>query len=152
MRRWWMIVVLAAGCAHEPIEPFEPLPRPAAKPREATPPPTLAPAAQQLAMMDRFAIGGVGYAGVTSRGETLTRELAKEPDAIAVFTQLATHPNRVARLYAYWALRSLDPARAQKLKTVLEADRTPVTLMSGCVGFEERTQQAVAFIDQRESL
>jgi hypothetical protein len=149
--RFWILALLVA-CAHEPIESHDPVPRPAAKPREVAAPRTLSATAAKLVQVDRFALGGVGYAGAPNSGETLTREIAAEPDAIAVFTELATHPNRVTRLYAYWALRTLEPQRAETVKAVLAADRTMVQLMSGCVGYEERTQDALSYIEQRDRM
>jgi hypothetical protein len=83
-----------------------------------------------------------------SVGEELARKIASEPDAMAIFDQLATHENRVARLYAYWVFRSRDDARAERLRKVLEADRTVVQMRSGCSGHPNRTQKAVHYIQQ----
>ena len=110
------------------------------------------PSAQRLAEVERFALGGVGYGGEPNIGETLTRTIASEPDAIAVFSRLAAHPNPVTRLYAYWALRTLDPARAQQVEKTIAADPTEISFMSGCLGYTEPASKALAYIEQRAPL
>ncbi len=80
-----------------------------------------------------FALGGIGVAGSTSPGEQVTRALAERPDAVNAFIWLARHGMPVARLYAYWALRTLAPGRARQFAAALEADPTSIVTISGCI-------------------
>lgn len=136
--RWLPIVVMFAACTREPVrdQPRTPTPSPQVAP---APPAKTAPASDEL-----FAIGGVGFAGETSPGEARTLEQAKRPDAIAVFEAELASPDRARRLYAYWALRTLDPERAAAHREALASDQTVVHAMSGCIGFDETTAKLVA--------
>src|SRR5688500_832518 len=99
MRMWCSLLLLVVGCAHEPIGDDRARPAPGPRRIEDNQPRVkLSETAKQLAMQHMFAIGGVGIAGTPSEGEVLARKLAKEPDAIAMFSALAVHDNRVARL------------------------------------------------------
>lgn len=86
-----------------------------------------------LVDVNRFALGVVGYRAVPSTGETLTLELSRRPDAVEAFTWLVRQGTPVARLYAYWALRTLAPDRAGMYAASLEADSTMIKTMSGCI-------------------
>ena len=120
-------------------------PMPAVAPKPvAVAPPLRSSLATKLASVDTFAVTGVGIAGTTSGGETLTLEIAKQPDAIATFEELLSHPNRVARLYAYWALRTLDPPRAATHANIFANDTTMVQTGAGCLIFHERTNEVAS--------
>ena len=152
MRRMLMVVLLA-GCVHESAEQLHdrgPQPAPAAAPRVQPPAPVtgLSPIATSLAGADLFAIGGVGFAGAQTEGERLTLALAREPNAIEMFEKLAGHPNRVARLYAYWALKTLDASRAATLQSSLSKDTTQVQAGHGCILGEQATHELVVEIDR----
>ena len=143
---WKWIMVLVVGCAHEPIGDDRVRPAPGPKPIEEKPMPPveLSELVAKLAEVKTFALGGVGYAGAPNEGEQLAREIAKHPDAVATFDKLAVHGNRVARLYAYWALRTLDPPRAAAHAPLLLADPTTVESMAGCSMFQAETKQLAA--------
>lgn len=151
-------LMLLVGCAHEGPEPTRRPPRqpvstvsaPAAAPRPAAT--GLSPLATSLSQIEMFAIGGVGFAGATSRGEELALALAREPDAIAMFDKLIVHPNRAARLYAYWALKTLDPTRAQQHQRALASDATEIETMHGCIGTRQPTHELAAEIDKYPQL
>jgi hypothetical protein len=66
----------------------------------------------------------VGFANTPTTGDVRTLELARRPDTIAMFEQLAVHANRPTRLYAYWALRTLAPVRAARFELALRNDDT----------------------------
>jgi hypothetical protein len=101
-----------------------------------------------LAAVDSFAVGGVGVAGMMSPGEKLTRAIAARPDAVAAFEQVAAGKNAAARVYAYWALRELDPdaKRVERLATDLRKDRAQVPAFSGCMSYESTVADLVAEI------
>lgn len=88
----------------------------------------------RLTAVETFALGPVGPAALPSTGETLTRELARRADAVDAFTSLVGRGNPVARLYAYWALRTLAPERARAYAASIEADPTMVATQSGYLG------------------
>ena len=145
MRALWVVMLVA--CAHEPVD----TPKPQAAPITAKPAP-LSPLAAKLANIDLFAVGGVGFAGETSHGEAMTVELAREPGAVAAFEQLLASDNRAAGLYAYWALRTLDPKLAAKHRARLAQDTTVVHAMAGCIGYDETTSKLIAEIDGRPAM
>lgn len=91
-----------------------------------------------------FAVGGVGITGSPNRGETITRELAHRRDAIEAFAWLAEHGEPAAQLYAYWALRTLAPARAATYAPVLAKVSTVVETMTGCLAWAERVSSLAA--------
>jgi len=91
-----------------------------------------------------FAVGGVGITGSPNRGETITRELAHRRDAIEAFSWLAEHGEPAAQLYAYWALRTLAPARAATYAPVLAKVSTVVETMTGCLAWAERVSSLAA--------
>ena len=138
MRRWWS-VIFVMGCAHEPLDTEQPTPEPkpnfapAPAPIPVTRVERLSPTAAKLAAVKTFALGGVGITGAPNEGEQLALQLAHEPGAVAMFEKLAMHDNRVARLYAYWALRTLDPTRARTHEATLMFDDTTVDWMTGCL-------------------
>lgn len=101
-----------------------------------------------LAAIDSFAVGGVGFAGTISVGEKLTRAIAARPDAVTALEQVATGTNPAARVYAYWALRELDPdpKRVEGLLTRLSKDRAQVSAFSGCMRYESTVADLVAEI------
>ncbi|HEU4727494.1 MAG TPA: hypothetical protein VFT22_06390 [Kofleriaceae bacterium] len=88
---------------------------------------------EALDAIETFAIGRVGFAATPNQGETLTLELASRPDAVEAFAWLAEHGSPVARLYAYWALRTLAPGRAAAYDAALSGDPTLVETASGCI-------------------
>ncbi|HKE19816.1 MAG TPA: hypothetical protein VKB80_33300 [Kofleriaceae bacterium] len=126
----------------------------AGDPPQATPPVTAALSKETasdmkaLSAVDFFALGGVGVAGSISPGEKLTRAIAARPDAIAAFEQVATGTNPAARVYAYWALRSLepDPKRVEVHWTRLRKDRAHVHAFAGCIRHDSTVARLVGEI------
>jgi hypothetical protein len=105
---------------------------------------------EALDTVDYFALGGVGFSGSPNPGETITLDIARRPDAVEAFTWLAHHGHPIARLYAYWALRTLAPERALAIAPALEADTTEIHLMSGCMGYREPVGQIAANLKRRD--
>jgi len=113
----------------------------------APPPATVSPgelttgarrAMDNLVAIEVFALGPVGPGASPNLGESLTRALSQQSDAVEAFVMLSDHRNPVTRLYAYWALRTLAPDRARSYAAAIEADRSPIDTVSGCVGSCER--------------
>lgn len=99
-----------------------------------------------------FALGGIGFAGVTSRGEWLTLQLAQRADAIRAFDWLANQHRPVAQLYAYWALRTLAPAHARAHAAELRLDRRQVIAFHGCTGAKEIVSDLALEVERRAAM
>lgn len=103
-----------------------------------------------LVAVDTFAIGGVGFAGTTSKGEAALRQLLKESNAETALVQLIDDAGLAGGLYALVGLRSV---KSEKYDTAAESlpdkpdnsddDDIPagsVMIFSGCIGFvQEKT-------------
>jgi len=105
---------------------------------------------EALDTVEGFALGGIGIAGSPNTGETITTDLARRPDAVEAFSWLARHGQPVARLYAYWALRTLAPERALAIAPALEADATEIETMAGCIIYHQRVGQIAANLKRRD--
>ena len=89
------------------------------------------------------------YGGETSEGERLTRRLSHQADAIAAFDWLANQSTLVAKLYAYWALRTLAPEHAQAHETELRNDHRRVMTFQGCIGARYHTRYLLREVERR---
>jgi hypothetical protein len=135
MRGVWVVMLIAACWRQTPAEPLQDPPRMKAPPdppwlhqrTKKSDRTDLSPLAASLSQVEMFALGGVGFTGEKSEGEKLTIALSHEPDALVMFERLAVDPNRASRLYAYWALRTLDPVGAQRHRAALAHDRNAIT-------------------------
>ena len=151
--RWVAAAVLIGACG------IGPLPAGDAPPANQPQPPLLDTitaesriAMRDLAAVKQFALGAVGYEGVTSTGETLTLELAQRPDALEAFSWLVSQGTPIARLYAYWALRTLAPDRAATHTAALEADPTVVKTLHGCIGTNRKVRSIALRMKQPNDL
>ena len=64
---------------------------------------------ERLANIDRFAFGGIGYAGLTSQGEKDYKLILARPSAMADFERLLSSGNSQAKSYALVGIRFLIP-------------------------------------------
>ncbi len=103
----------------------------------------------KLLKPSEFALGGVGYAGQMSDGEKLTRQLSHQADAIAAFDWLVNQSTLVARLYAYWALRTLAPEHAQAHLGELLRDHRRVLAFHGCLGARYHVRYLLREVERR---
>jgi hypothetical protein len=99
--------------------------------------------------MGFVAFGGIGYEVVVSEGELVTRELAARPRAAVALAWLVVHGRPAARLYAYWALRRVDPVAARGHRQRLGNDATSVLTVSGCVGRMATVAAGVGLAERR---
>lgn len=132
MKRAWLAVGIAAGCGGAPKA------MPDVREDELTATEATRDSSEQMAAelrtMTMFAIGPVGFTGAMSEGEEATRRLAREPDAVTWFDGIAANGGPAPTLYAYWALRTLAPARAAAHDQALRDDHREVTILVGCTG------------------
>jgi hypothetical protein len=101
---------------------------------------------EYLLVARRFALGGVGYAEVTSTGEFAFRAVLRSPSAPEVF-KLILSPGAQAteegKLYALCGLRATDRAAFDHYAAVSVSTNAGVTTQSGCIVGHERAADVV---------
>lgn len=95
---------------------------------------TVNAAVKRLSAVGQFAFGGVGYAGVTSKGETDFKIVLAQPKPMALdaFEKLYAIGNAQGKSYALSGLKKLAPQRFAELLPTL-GKSTEVEVMRGCV-------------------
>jgi hypothetical protein len=88
---------------------------------------------ERLAKVDRFAFGGVGYAGTISQGEKDYRLILSRPSAMADFETLLLVGNPQARGYSLAGIRALNPDRFKELSRSLRDSKEEVLTQAGCI-------------------
>lgn len=86
-----------------------------------------------LAAAPRFAFGGIGFAGLTSDGETAYQTIMSRPSALAEFETLFLVGNPQGKAYALVGIRALNPARYRDLAQPLRGSRERVLTQQGCL-------------------
>jgi hypothetical protein len=92
---------------------------------------------ERLAKVERFAFGGVGYAGVISPGEKDYRVILARPSALADFERLYLSGNLQAKCYALVAIRKLNPQRFKELTQSSRTLKEQVATVHGCIISQE---------------
>ena len=88
---------------------------------------------ERLAKTGVFALGPVGFARITSPGETDYRTVLNRSAALPSFEKLHAIGNVQAKCYALAGIHKLNPARFAKLVEPLRDSKETATTMSGCV-------------------
>ena len=88
---------------------------------------------ERLATIDRFAFGGIGYAGTTSQGEKGYRLIRSRPSAIADFEKLLETGNPQAKSYALVGIRALNPSRFNEFSRKFRDTKAEVVTQMGCI-------------------
>ena len=109
-------------------------------------PPTPQQAYEQLLSVRCFAFGGVGYAGVISKGEKAYRAIAGSTNAVALFSAALTNGNAQAKLYALCGIRHFAPRTFDAHSKSLLIANPQVETMSGCLVSNEFATNVVARI------
>jgi hypothetical protein len=96
---------------------------------------TVDAAVNRLSTVEKFAFGGVGYAGVISKGETDFKLVLNEPKptALDAFERLYAIGNPQAKSYALSGLKKLAPERFAELVATLAKSTEEVEVMRGCI-------------------
>jgi hypothetical protein len=96
---------------------------------------TVDAAVNRLSTVERFAFGGVGYAGVTSKGETDFKFVLAQPKptALNAFERLYAIGNPQGKSYALSGLKKLAPERFAKLVATFAKSTEEVEVMRGCI-------------------
>jgi hypothetical protein len=96
---------------------------------------SVASAIKRLSTVERFAFGGVGYAGVTSKGEIDFKMILSQPQATALsaFEELYATGNPQGKSYALSGMKKLNPQRFKELLAALGTSTDEVEVMRGCI-------------------
>jgi hypothetical protein len=104
----------------------------------------------RLLAVDKFAFGGVGYAGVTSKGEVDFKVLLAQPEptALNAFEKLYATGNPQGKSYALSGIKKLNPKRFKELKESIANSTEEVEVMRGCIVSHEALRDVAKQIDQ----
>lgn len=113
---------------------------------------TVDAAVNRLSTVERFAFGGVGFAGVISKGETDFRLVLAQPKPIALstFERLYAVGNPQGKSYALAGLKKLAPQRFTELVAALGKSTEEVEVMRGCIVSHEPLPDVAKQIGQGE--
>lgn len=92
---------------------------------------------ERLAKVEIFALGPIGYAGITSQGEKDYRVVLSRSSASADFERLFSLGNPQAKSYALVGLHAVNPNRFKEIASSLHDSKDDVTSESGCIVFHE---------------
>jgi hypothetical protein len=100
---------------------------------------TVDAAVNRLSTVERFAFGGVGFAGVISEGETDFKFLLAQPKptALNAFERLYAIGNPQGKSYALSGLKKLAPERFAELIAKRGKSSEEVEVMRGCNVFHQ---------------
>ena len=106
----------------------------------------------RLSTVERFAFGGVGYAGETSKGETDSKFVLAQPKptALNAFERLYAIGNPQGKSYALSGLKKLAPERFAELVATLAKSTEEVEVMRGCIVSHEPLPEVAKQIGQRK--
>lgn len=105
--------------------------------------------AAELATVEHYAFGGVGFAGTTSKGELLYDKVIAMDDAEAIFCKAFEAGTPAAKAYALHGLKKLESEKYADLKDKFVEEKFQVMTMSGCIASRVSPAQAVAMIEKR---
>src|SRR5260370_18631148 len=126
-----VLVVLVSAASAQPSEPVD-------------------PTFERLAKVDRFAFGGIGYAGITSQREKDYKLILARASALADFEKLLSVGNPQTKSYALFAIRALNPDRFKELSRNLRESKIEVVTQSGCIEYKEPLGTVLKHIEALE--
>ena len=88
---------------------------------------------ERLAKVGVFALGPVGFAAITSPGETDYRTVFNRSSALEDFEKLYSTGNLQAKCYALVGIHRLNPTRFRELIRPLLDSKETVNTMTGCI-------------------
>jgi hypothetical protein len=109
-------------------------------------------AVKRLASVTTFAFGGVGYAGVTSKGEIDFKFVLSQsmPVALAAFEKLYADGNPQAKSYALCGIKKLNLNRFKELLAVAGTSTEEVEVMRGCIITHESLRRVAKEVENSE--
>ncbi len=124
---------------------------------QAAPPAMSAAATAASAVLhetETYAIGGVGFGGATSPGETAFRELQRDPDSTAAFLALLDDETtaKAGQLYALLGLKIAKSAQFEARLPAFLVDESALYQFSGCILLPVKVKDIAArFVDKNEA-
>ena len=106
----------------------------------------------ELAKIGQYAFGGVGFAGTTSKGETLYVRILGEEGAEAKFVEVFEKGTPEAKAYALSGLQKLGSDQYEKLKAQFLKENPQVNSMTGCVISKATAAAAVARFEKKNAV
>jgi hypothetical protein len=97
-------------------------------------------ALERLSHAKIFAMGPVGWVGMTSQEEIDYRLILNRPTALVEFEKLYAEGNMQAKSYALTGIRQLSPARFKELYASLPTSNDTVNTMQGCILSQETSR------------
>ncbi|MBX7172327.1 MAG: hypothetical protein K1X72_15280 [Pyrinomonadaceae bacterium] len=101
----------------------------------------------KLSTVNLFAVEPIGFAAMTSEGETLARKILAQDKAEIAFKSILENGTPEAKLYALWALRKIHGRKSGEIFEPYRILSTEVHRMSGCEGFSEKFNESVKEIE-----
>lgn len=105
-------------------------------------------AMEELAAVDHFAFGGVGFAGTTSKGEIAFRKVMGDRAAREELLKTLEKGSAAAQCYALAGLHAVDRASFDEKVKRFEKDSREVTTIGGCIIGKEPMSSVVANISR----
>jgi len=105
---------------------------------------------ERLAKVERFAFGGIGYAGVISQGEKDYKVILSRPSAMMDFERLLSVGNPQAKGYALVGIRALDLSRFKELSHSLRDSKEELSTERGCIVSHESLRTVLNPIEAGE--
>ena len=107
-------------------------------------------AIKRLSTVERFAFGGVGYAGVISKGEVDFKFILAQPQSTALdaFETLYRTGNPQSKSYAPAGIKKLNPTRFKEIVSFLDSSNEEVEVMRGCIISHESLREVANQIDR----
>jgi hypothetical protein len=105
---------------------------------------------ERLAKVERFAFGGIGYAGVISQGEKDYRAILSRPSAMVDFERLLSVGSPQAKGYALVGIRALDLDRFKELSHSLHDSKEGLLTERGCIVSHESLRTVLNRIEAGE--
>jgi hypothetical protein len=107
---------------------------------------------KRLSAVEKFAFGGVGFAGVASKGEIDFKFVLSQPEPVALtaFEKLYGTGNPQGKSYALAGIKKLNPRRFRDLLTTAGGSTEEVEVMRGCIVSHESLGDTAKQIDHRK--
>lgn len=85
----------------------------------------------------------IGITGARSEQYMRYMELKKKANAKELVTIIKNDKNGVVKLYAFYALREVDAAEAEKMAAIIDKDKSSIQTMNGCVMDDKKVKDVV---------
>ena len=97
---------------------------------------------------DKFAFGGIGAAGIISKGESALRTILDQPDAATQLEKMLPHATDAGRLYILVGLRMRDRSAYKRAFDLYSQHDSTVETVRGCMISKESFKAVIREIDR----